>query len=128
MPKPVNSVDKLVGQNIRIFREATGISQTRLGEAIGVSLQQIQKYEKGANRVSASRLQQIADMLEVPVAKLFNSVGPDQESRADGAMITDLLVVPYAVDMLRAFANLPNDKVRRSLLALAASVTSGPKN
>ena len=56
MAKRIEPVDKLVGQNIRIFRMAKGISQTELGNAVGVTFQQIQKYEKGANRVGSSRL------------------------------------------------------------------------
>lgn len=59
MVKRVEQVDKTVGQNIRIFRNAKGMSQTELGDAIGVTFQQVQKYEKGANRVGSSRLAMI---------------------------------------------------------------------
>jgi transcriptional regulator with XRE-family HTH domain len=64
--------DVLVGQNIRIGRLQAGLSQTELGARVGVTFQQIQKYEKGANRIDASRLQQIADALRVPIPALFD--------------------------------------------------------
>src|SRR5216684_5373196 len=65
-------IDVLVGQNIRICRLQKGLSQGELGRRIGVTFQQVQKYEKGANRVGASRLQQIADVLGVPIPTLFD--------------------------------------------------------
>ncbi len=67
-PQPV---DIAVGQRIRVARVTKSMSQTALGEAIGVTFQQVQKYEKGMNRVGASRLQQIADVLDTTVTKLF---------------------------------------------------------
>src|ERR1700740_1522580 len=78
-PQPV---DVLVGQNIRICRLQKGLSQTELGERIGVTFQQIQKYEKGANRVGASRLTQIADVLGVPIPTLFDGAPTAGQSQA----------------------------------------------
>src|SRR5262245_13826982 len=119
MAKRVQPVDKLVGKNIRIFRIAKGISQTELGDAVGVTFQQIQKYEKGANRVGSSRLAQIASVLDVPISRFFDNAVTASDGPVAGSLVTDLLISPYAVQMLKAFASLPNDKIRRSLVVLA---------
>jgi len=73
MSKRVGPIDELVGRNIRIFRKAKGLSQARLGSTVGVTFQQIQKYEKGANRIGPSRLAKIATALEVPISRLFDT-------------------------------------------------------
>ena len=72
----MNTIDVLVGHRIRVGRHAAGMSQAQLGQAVGVKFQQIQKYETGANRVSASRLWAIADTLKVPVFHFFQGVEP----------------------------------------------------
>ncbi len=72
MAKRIEQVDKLVGQNISIFRKAKGISQTELGNSIGVTFQQVQKYENGVNRVSSSRLAKIAKTLDAPISSFFD--------------------------------------------------------
>jgi len=74
-------VDEHVGKLIRSYRAMKGVSQTQLGDAVGVRFQQIQKYETGANRVSASRLWDIAAALGVPVASLFNGAGRQDQAR-----------------------------------------------
>jgi transcriptional regulator with XRE-family HTH domain len=80
LPHP-NPIDKHVGRRVRARRLTLKMSQTELGLANGITFQQIQKYEKGANRISASRLQQIADILSVPVAFFFE--GMPNESKAE---------------------------------------------
>ncbi|HLH95658.1 MAG TPA: helix-turn-helix transcriptional regulator [Xanthobacteraceae bacterium] len=122
MAKKVEPVDKVVGQNIRIFRSAKGISQSELGKAIGVTFQQVQKYESGANRVGSSRLAKIAKALNTPISSLFDNSATSLEGRVSGSMVTDLLITPDAVRMLRAFAKLPNDHLRRSILALTETL------
>jgi transcriptional regulator with XRE-family HTH domain len=72
----IDPIDRLVGQNIRVFRTARGISQTELGDAIGVSLQQVQEFEDGANRVGSRRLFEIAEILGVPIGRLFDVEAP----------------------------------------------------
>ena len=123
MPKRIEPVDKLVGQNIRIFRTAKGISQTELGNAVGVTFQQIQKYERGTNRVGSSRLAKIAAVLEVPISRFFDNRAMASDGPVAGPVVTDLLTSPYAVQMLKAFAGLPNDRVRRSLVVLARTIS-----
>src|SRR5271165_4363752 len=92
MAKRIEPVDKLVGQNIRIFRNAKGISQTELGNAVGVTFQQIQKYENGVNRVSSSRLAKIAKVLSTPISSLFDNSAKSAEGLVSGPIVTDLLI------------------------------------
>jgi transcriptional regulator with XRE-family HTH domain len=127
MAKRIEPVDKLVGQNIRIFRMAKGISQTELGNSVGVTFQQIQKYEKGANRVGSSRLAKIAVILKVPISNFFDNAASGSDGPVAGPVVTDLLISPYAVQMLKAFAKLPSDKLRRSLVVLAESIARSPE-
>ena len=81
--KAPNPVDKYVGSRVRMRRIMLGMSQEKLGEALGLTFQQIQKYEKGTNRVGASRLQQISEILQVPVSFLFDG-GPSGSATAEG--------------------------------------------
>ena len=124
----IDPVDKLVGQNIRIFRTAKGMSQTELGNAVGVTVQQIQKYENGANRVGSSRLFKIAEVLEVPIGRFFDNAATASDASVAGPVVTDLLNSPYAVQMLKAFARLPSDSMRRSLVVLAERISEHSNN
>ena len=128
MTKRTEPVDKLVGQNIRIFRTANGISQTELGNAVGVTFQQIQKYEKGTNRVGSSRLAKIAAVLEVPISRFFDNGATASDGPVAGPVVTDLLTSPYAVQMLKAFSSLPSDRMRRSLVILAQTISEQSNN
>ncbi|GJD94544.1 helix-turn-helix domain-containing protein [Methylobacterium iners] len=110
-------VDRTVGQRIRALRESKGISQTTLATAIGVSFQQVQKYEKGKNRVSASRLQEIARALDVPVSVLFD----EAEASGDMGEAFAFLGTTGAVDLLQAFAAIEDVGLRREVLALVRS-------
>src|SRR5437762_9489871 len=94
-------VDVAVGARIRLLRKVRGLSQQALAESAGVTFQQIQKYERGANRVSASMLSRIALTLEAPVSEMFGEAGP-----ASGAIdeVAGLLAEPGALDLLRAFS------------------------
>lgn len=75
-PKRVTDIDVRIGARVRAAREAAGLSQSALASALNISFQQIQKYEKGRNRFSASALQRVADLLGVPVAQFFDPPGP----------------------------------------------------
>jgi len=79
--KAPNPVDKYVGSRVRMRRIMLGMSQEKLGDALGLTFQQVQKYEKGTNRVGASRLQQISEILQVPVSFLFEG-GPSNVATA----------------------------------------------
>lgn len=106
-------VDVAVGARIRLLRKLRGLSQQALAEAAGVTFQQIQKYERGANRVSASMLSRIAGALETPVAEMFG------ESSSSGGAIDEvaaLLAEPGALELLRAYTALPRGPARSALV------------
>jgi transcriptional regulator with XRE-family HTH domain len=117
-PKDATGADQIVGARIAELRKAKGISQTAVGDAVGVSFQQIQKYERGLNRVGAGRLQVIAKFLEVPVAMLFSD-GTETEEQT-GAF--EFLNLPGAVELLEAFVEIEDVQLRRDVLTLARTV------
>jgi transcriptional regulator with XRE-family HTH domain len=120
MAKSVTPIDKIVGQNIRIFRTAKGMTQTELGNGLGVTFQQIQKYENGVNRVGSGRLLQIANLLGVPIDRFFE--GRAKSKNGVGPVVTDLLARPYAVRMLQAFSRVSNPDLQRSFVNLLEGV------
>ena len=109
---------------IKALRKSRGISQSALGQAIGVTFQQVQKYENGKNRLGASRLGEMARVLGVPVSALFGDVeGMDQ---ADGLA---LLGASGAMDLLNAYTAIDDEQLRRDVLAIvrsAARINAGP--
>jgi transcriptional regulator with XRE-family HTH domain len=114
-------VDVLVGQNIRINRLHRQLSQSDLGRQIGVSYQQIQKYETGTNRVGASRLSQIAEALQVPLPRLFD--GRRVVARQTPQQPVNLLLAkPDALQILRAFDQIEDGRVRLAVLELVESI------
>jgi transcriptional regulator with XRE-family HTH domain len=108
----------MVGAKIRMFRINRGMSQTALAERVGVSFQQVQKYEKGANRVGASRLSQIASVLGIAVGELFES---SQEKIAASNSPVHLLAEPGALRVLKAYLRT-NSRVRLAIAKLVESI------
>ena len=106
-------IDVAVGAKIRLRRKQLGMSQKSLADAVGVTFQQVQKYERGANRVSASSLARVAKALEMPVAALFDNE-PDAAPNLFSA-----IGAPGAADMLAAYASIPSNESRQALLAVA---------
>jgi len=119
-PRPV---DVVVGQNVRIGRLQKGLSQTELGARIGVTFQQIQKYEKGANRIGASRLQQIADVLRVPIPTLFD--GAPTAYHSCQRSVQGLLAKPLALRLLLAFDKINDEAARLAVVHLVESIPQG---
>ncbi|MFI4933797.1 MAG: helix-turn-helix domain-containing protein [Caulobacterales bacterium] len=115
LPDPV---DIAVGARVRLRRVHLGLSQTYLGDALGITFQQVQKYERGANRISASKLVMIAAKLETTVAAL---VGEDGSAPVESVVIAQLLT-PGAVKLLAAFADLKDAESRREVVALAKAL------
>ena len=112
-------LDAMVGAKIRMFRINRGMSQTVLAGRIGVTFQQVQKYEKGANRVGASRLSQIASVLGISVGELFESSG----DIASGSISPiHLLAEPGALRVLKAYARTTCPRVRLSIAKLVESI------
>ena len=123
--RSIISTDAYVGSRIRIRRKKLGLSQEKLAERIGISMQQVQKYESGINRVSASRLQQISDTLGVAVSHFFpddrSSVEDGAAGEDEGALLAFMSTVE-GLQLARAFAKIRNPKVRRKVIELSRSV------
>jgi transcriptional regulator with XRE-family HTH domain len=123
--KRPQAIDVLVGSNIRIRRLERQVSQTKLAQAIGVTFQQVQKYEKGTNRVGASRLTRIANMLEVPVAQFFvGAQGNDWSEQDLDDSPVKLLAEPYALRLAQAFVGIKDLDLRRSLVDVVEIIAS----
>ncbi len=125
--KKPNPVDVHVGARVRFRRTMMGTSQEKLGEALGVTFQQVQKYEKGTNRVGASRLQKIAEVLQVPVSFFFEGYNgadaqPSGLREADAEFVSDYPVSAESIQLNRAFARIQDPKVRRRILELVRSL------
>jgi transcriptional regulator with XRE-family HTH domain len=128
--KAPNPIDKYVGSRVRMRRIMLGMSQEKLGEALDLTFQQVQKYEKGTNRIGASRLQQISDILQVPVAFLFEG-GPTGSMTAEGgtsapspAYVSDFLATSEGLCLTRAFTRISNAKLRRSIVDLVEQIAA----
>jgi transcriptional regulator with XRE-family HTH domain len=107
-------VDVLVGRNIRILRKQRSMSQTDLANKIGVTFQQVQKYENGTNRVGSGRLFRIAAVMNVPVTTLFDGVEQANAAHPESSP-TALLAGPYALRLLQAFSQLEDTTLRKSI-------------
>jgi len=124
-------VDILVGRNIRTCRLQRGLTQSELGGHLGVTPQQIQKYENGANRVGASRLDQIAGALRVPLAVLFDGRPSTGNGRMRNGHATPdlsggaLLAHPHALRLAQAFAEIPGTRKRSAILRLIETIGNG---
>lgn len=112
------STDALVGRNIRIARMQRGLSQTALGQRLGVAYQQIQKYERGANRVGASRLVQIANALEVSLSTLFEGIPIAGEAAAPDDSLMGLLTDRHTLRLARALHRISDRETRSALVHL----------
>lgn len=122
--KQPDAIDVEVGHRIRIHRMARGISQSHLGEKLGVTFQQVQKYEKGVNRIGAGRLTRIAKILNVPVTVLF---GVDTESSKGQTPPSDSNVLAQlslagAVQLVQAYAQIPTSALRRTVVDLVEQI------
>jgi transcriptional regulator with XRE-family HTH domain len=123
--KRPNPTDIYVGSRIRMRRKILGLSQEKLGEKLGITFQQIQKYEKGTNRVGASRLQAMSGALDVPVSYFF----PDAEAGQSGGMqeegaafMMDFMSTSEGLELSRAFTKIRNPKLRRKVLELVRAM------
>ncbi|MBO9478114.1 helix-turn-helix transcriptional regulator [Shimia sp. R11_0] len=111
-------VDVHVGKKIRQRRWLTGMTQQQLAEQVGIKFQQIQKYETGANRVSASRLWDISDALDVPVSFFFEGLENDKDGGATQSVPSDIMADKEALDLIRSYYAIPENQ-RRRLFELA---------
>lgn len=114
--------DKKLGELIKSRRRALGISQTALGEKIGVTFRQVQKYEAGLNRISIGRLELIAAALGVQVAEFLPSQA--NPSPSEEQMLAQFLLLPEAQDLIKAFSAIDDAKSRQHLVELATILSS----
>lgn len=128
--KTPHPVDVHVGGRVRLRRMMLGMSQDKLGEALGLTFQQVQKYEKGVNRIGASRIFDIAKILNVPIQFFYDDFDGRSgqsygfaESGDDGFM--ELLHSPEGVQLCRHFAEIKDPKVRKRVLELVKTLASG---
>ena len=125
--KSPDHVDIEVGQRIRIYRKAKGLSQTTLADQLGVTFQQVQKYENGTNRIGAGRLMRIAQVLGVPVTTLLgvnDTTEIKSSARRKVASSLKLLTLSSALRLLRSYELINDGKIRRSIVKLVESIAT----
>jgi transcriptional regulator with XRE-family HTH domain len=126
--KAPNPIDKHVGSRVRMRRMMLSMSQEKLGGALGLTFQQVQKYEKGTNRIGASRLQQISNILQVPVAFFFEGA-PNFHPQSDGVgeapsptYVSDFLATSDGLALTKAFMEIKEAKLRRRIVDLVEEI------
>jgi len=122
MKKGPNETDVLVGTKVRIRRVELGMSQTELATALGVTFQQVQKYEKGTNRIGASRLHAMANVLRVSVNYFFPQAADGLDHSTRPSEVLGLLGVPGAMDLLRNFSRINDRSAQRALCVMAKTL------
>jgi len=129
--KAPNPIDKHVGSRVRMRRMMLSMSQEKLGDALGLTFQQVQKYEKGTNRIGASRLQQIAHILQVPVSFFFEGAPtvPGGVGTSGGmneapspAYVSDFLATSDGLSLTKSFMRIKNSKLRRRIVDLVEQI------
>jgi transcriptional regulator with XRE-family HTH domain len=126
-----NPIDKHVGERVRMRRMLIGMSQERLGEHLGLTFQQVQKYEKGVNRIGASRLFDLAHVLGVPIQFFYENMpasvsglvaAPGMAEPGSESYVADFLSSRDSVELNKAFARITDPRVRRSIVDMVKSV------
>ena len=123
--KAPNPTDKHVGSRVRLRRKMLAMSQTKLGDALGLTFQQVQKYENGTNRIGASRLEQISHVLQVPVAFFFEGA-PSHDAHPTDSIgdapspnyVSDFLATSDGLALTKSFMRIKNPKLRRRIVDL----------
>ncbi|MBE7217312.1 MAG: helix-turn-helix transcriptional regulator [Caulobacteraceae bacterium] len=121
-----DDIDAYLGRRLRRRRRLMGMTQQQLADAVGIRFQQIQKYECGANRISAARLWGLAEALEVPVGYFYDGLSESQERRAEASRTPDVAGRKETQDLIRAYYQL-DERPRRRLLDLARSLNADPQ-
>jgi transcriptional regulator with XRE-family HTH domain len=132
MPRGIiDPTDKHVGSRVRMRRLMLDMSQTDVASALGLTFQQVQKYEKGANRIGAGRLQHISKILQVPVPFFFEgapaALGPppstaDRADALSASYVTDFLTTSEGLDLVKAFTRIEDPKLRRAVVRLVEEI------
>jgi transcriptional regulator with XRE-family HTH domain len=129
--KTPNPIDKHVGSRVRMRRMMLSMSQEKLGDALHLTFQQVQKYEKGTNRIGASRLQQISQILQVPVSFFFEGAPVEAGRAIEGmgeapspAYISDFLATSDGLALTKAFMRIKDAKLRRRIVDLVEQMAA----
>jgi transcriptional regulator with XRE-family HTH domain len=130
--KTPNPIDKHVGSRVRMRRMMMSMSQEKLGDALGLTFQQVQKYEKGTNRIGASRLQHIAQILQVPVSFFFegapNMPGHTGMGEAPSpAYVSDFLATSDGLSLTKSFMKVKSSKLRRRIVELVEQLAESQR-
>ena len=130
--KAPNPIDKHVGSRVRMRRMMLAMSQEKLGDALGLTFQQVQKYEKGTNRIGASRLQQIAQILQVPVSFFFEGAPSLQSGEIElskdapsASYVSEFLATSEGLSLTKAFMRIQDARIRRRIVDLVEEI-AGP--
>lgn len=129
--KEPNPIDKHVGERIRVKRRAMKLSQERLADALGLTFQQVQKYERGTNRVSASKLYEIARFLSSPISYFFDDLADPTGDAGDSdtprqPFLYDLMATNDGVDLAANFPRIKDVKARRKIVELVRVLADAP--
>ena len=123
--KKTNPIDAQVGNRVRIRRMLIGMSQERLGDLLGLTFQQVQKYEKGVNRIGAGRLFEIARILGVPIDFFYDGVGATLENPSEGTPpVMEFVSSGEGLQLSLAFMKIKDPKVRKRVLDLVKSLAN----
>lgn len=124
-PREANQIDEHVGSRVRLRRQLLKMSQEKLGEELGVTFQQVQKYERGSNRIGASRLWSLSHVLDVPVTFFFDGLAASESGMAESdqsPIVYDFIQSPDGVALAQAFSQITDPKVRRRILDLVRTL------
>jgi transcriptional regulator with XRE-family HTH domain len=124
--RAANAVDRRLGQRVRTRRLEIGMSQEKLAEILGVTFQQVQKYEKGVNRIAASRLFDISSALDMSVARFFEGLSPARGggvAEEEQGFVHDALATPEGMQLVALFAAIKSQKVRRRVVELVRALS-----
>ncbi|MGO4706532.1 helix-turn-helix domain-containing protein [Microvirga sp. 2MCAF38] len=132
MKKSTSTIDKEIGSRVRMRRMSIGMSQEKLGEMLGLTFQQVQKYEKGTNRISVGRLVDIAMILGVEIPFFFDGVrsgrgNPGFAEDASPSYASEVMSTPEGLHLIRTFASIKNAKVRKSIVQLVTVLADSPE-
>ena len=125
MRRSPSSIDRFVGSRVRLRRTALGVTQERLAQALGITFQQVQKYEKGANRIGAGRLQEIARVLDAPPSFFYEgapeivSTGVREPAHTSA---TSVMLPAEGLQLIKAFMTIRDDRLRSSVLDLVRAL------
>jgi transcriptional regulator with XRE-family HTH domain len=123
--KVPNPIDVYVGSRVRTRRPALGISQERLGAALGLTFQQVQKYEKGTNRISASRLQHVSRILQVPIAHFFEGTPGQMKEKGtppSSTYVSEFLDTTDGLALAKAFTKIKHAQIRHQIVKLVSEI------